>query len=155
MERKKVARRTGFNLQGVCGRKDMAPGLSPPVHAALRRWGRGRSPWPQPAAAQVGFSRSGWRLKSAASSESTGIQTTRPQTMAKRTSSLARQRRNEFSQRQKVVKQVKCLLGGKKGARADRHTGWARRESRAPPGSLNHFYGACLPGFLWPPSCFS
>ena len=46
------------------------------------------------------------------------------------------------------MKQVKCLLGGKR-VRVDRHTGGLRGESR-PRGSLNHFYGTFLPGFLWP-----
>ena len=48
------------------------------------------------------------------------------------------------------MKQVKCLLGGRRVQYVwiDARAG-SERESR-PRGCLNHFYGAFLPGFLWP-----
>ena len=56
---------------------------------------------------------------------------------------------NEFPQRQKVVKQVKCLLGGKR-VRVNRLT-WAglEREFRSCCG-LNDLFRTSLPGFLRP-----
>ena len=49
------------------------------------------------------------------------------------------------------MKQVECLLRGKKSiVHVDRHTGRLRESlNLAPRGSLNYFYGAFLPGFLW------
>ena len=57
--------------------------------------------------------------------------------------------RKEFPRRGKVVKQVKYLLGGKQSTA---HTGGLRERvaELCPCGSLNYFYGAFLPGFLWP-----
>ena len=57
--------------------------------------------------------------------------------------------RKKFPPRQKVVKHVKCLLGGKV-VRVDRHPGGLRERESYPRGSLNHLYGALLLGFLWP-----
>ena len=57
--------------------------------------------------------------------------------------------RNEFPQRQKVVKQVKCLLGGKR-VHVNRLTWEGSERDLCPLSSLNHFYGAFLPVFLWP-----
>lgn len=54
--KKESGQRTGFNLQGVCGRKDMAPGLVPAcTRCPQGDGGGGDLRWPQPAAAQVGF----------------------------------------------------------------------------------------------------
>ena len=47
----------------------------------------------------------------------------------------------------KVLKQVKCLLEGKRVC-VDRHTG--RLWDLCPRGGLNCLHGAFLPGFLWP-----
>ena len=48
------------------------------------------------------------------------------------------------------MKQVRCLLGGKKKVHVNRHT-WAGSERQlCLRGSLNHLYGAFLLGFLWP-----
>ena len=55
--------------------------------------------------------------------------------------------RKESPWRQEVVKQVKCLLGGKRMPYVWTDT-WAGSEAESRPGgSLNHFYRAFLPGF--------
>ena len=54
--------------------------------------------------------------------------------------------RRDFPQRLKVLKQVKCLLEWKEYSYL-----WTGTEAESCPcGGLNHFYGAFLPGFLWP-----
>ena len=58
--------------------------------------------------------------------------------------------RKEFPQRQRVVKQAKCLLGGKRVQYVWIDTLVGSERQSCPPGSLNHLYGAFLPGFLWP-----
>ena len=59
--------------------------------------------------------------------------------------------REEFPQRQTVVKQV-FIKREKSTLLVDKHVSKTQREHLwvAPWGSLNHFYGAFLPGFLWP-----
>ena len=48
-----------------------------------------------------------------------------------------------------LVKQVKCLLGGKMVCENRPAQAGSERESSS-HASLNHLYGAFLPGFLWP-----
>ena len=47
------------------------------------------------------------------------------------------------------MKQIKRLLGGKR-VRVNRLTRVGSEIELRPRGSLNHLYGAFLPGFLWP-----
>ena len=61
--------------------------------------------------------------------------------------------RNEFPQRQKVVKHIKSLLGGK-NVPVSRHT-QADSERIMPSCALNHLYGAFLLGFLDKSPCFA
>ena len=50
------------------------------------------------------------------------------------------------------MNKVKCILKGKEYSTWDRHTGRLRGKVSEfhPHGSLNYFYRAFLPGFLWP-----
>ena len=58
--------------------------------------------------------------------------------------------RKEFPQRHAVVKQVKCLLGGKLYSTCGQTHRWAPRVLESHPcGSLHHFCGAFLLVFLW------
>ena len=54
--------------------------------------------------------------------------------------------RKEFPQRQKVVKQVKCFLGGKSTV----HVYRGRVPESCPGDSLSYFYVVFPLGFLWP-----